>query len=266
MIKLVAIDIDDTLLNSQHQISKENMAAIAETRAKGVTVILATGRMHIAAMPFVKQLELADDQVLISYNGALVQQIDGTLLDHIAVPQETVLQVIDYCQKHDLTLNVYYNDRLYVETIDPYVTEYCKVIKVEAFVVGNLLDFVSEGDKPLSKMLIISDQADVEKRLPDLQKKLAGFAQVTRSKANFIEITHPNATKGQALAHVATRLGVSQEQVMAIGDSGNDLSMIQYAGIGVAMGNAREPVKQAADYITASNDESGVAKALRKFI
>lgn len=266
MIKLVAIDVDDTLLNSQHQIPKENLTAIAEARAKGVQVILATGRMHVAALPFAKQLQLPANELLISYNGALVQQVDGTLVEHIALPHHTVLKVIEYSQKHNLTLNAYYNDELYVQEIDRYVAEYCKVIKVDAIAVGNLLDFLNDGNKPLSKMLIISEQEDVEQRLPELQQLLAGSAQVTRSKANFIEITDLSATKGQALARLTMKLGLEREQVMAIGDSGNDLSMIEYAGIGVAMGNAREPIQRVADHITTSHDQAGVAKALRQFI
>ena len=139
---------------------------------------------------------------------------------------------------------------------------------MKLFVVGNLLDFVSEGDKPLSKMLIISDQADVEKGCLIYRKNLAGFAQVTRSKANFIEITPSkcNQRSGFSSRCYQTK-SVSQEQVMAIGDSGNDLSMIQYAKVlEVNMGNAREPVKQAADYITPSNNESIMAKGPRQFI
>lgn len=265
MIRLVAIDIDDTLINSKQEITAENMQAISLARSKGIVVMLATGRMHIAAMPFAKQLEMQDHELLISYNGAMISQIDGTLIDHIALEQNVALEVIRYCEKHNLTLNTYYNDQLYVQKIDENIIDYCKMVQVEATAVGDLAEYLTKGNKPFSKMLIISDEPDIAVRLPKIQGLLGDLAQVTRSKSNFVEITHPNATKGLALARLAQRMGLKAEQVMAIGDSGNDLSMIAYAGVGVAMGNASQEVQQIADYVTGTHEESGVARALYKF-
>src|SRR5690554_5004858 len=111
MIKLVAIDLDDTLLNTNLEISSENLAAITKIRASGVRVCIATGRMYHSALPYAKQLQLPADQILICYNGAMARRVNGELVEHIALEQNVVLDVVKYCQKHNLTTNLYYNDQ-----------------------------------------------------------------------------------------------------------------------------------------------------------
>lgn len=266
MIKLVAIDLDDTLINNQLEISAANQEAIARVRNQGVIVTICTGRMHVAAMPFVSQLNLPADQVLISYNGALLKQVNGDLLEHVALERETALEIIRYCQEKALTLNCYYNDRLYVSKINDFVNYYTGIIKVEAIAVGDLEQFIINEDADLSKMLIVAEEELVTTELQHMENVYANRAQITRSKPRYIEITNLKASKGQALSRLASRLGFAASEVMAIGDGGNDLSMVEWAGLGVAVGNATPAVKAAADYVAKSNERSGVADALNKYI
>ncbi len=266
MIRLVAIDVDDTLINHKLEISPENLQAIQATQAKGVRVMLATGRMHISALPYAKQLALPPDEAILSYNGAMLRRINGELIAHIAVEYELAKAVIRYCQAENWTLNIYFEDKLYVEQMNDNVEYYIRNANVDAIVVGDLLEFIAENQKALSKLLIVGTEAEIAQRFPIVTERFGAIAQVTRSKSRYIELTHNQASKGITLANYAKSLGIASAQVLAIGDSGNDLTMLQYAGIGVAMGNGNRAVQEIADYVTRTNEESGVASALRRFV
>ncbi len=266
MIKLVAIDLDDTLINNELEITSENLEAVAAVREKGVEVAIATGRMYKSTLPFAKKLGLPHDQALICYNGAMIKRFNGELIAHTAVERQTTIDIIKYCQARGWTLNIYRDDQLYVSQLDDNVEYYMQMVGVEAQPVGNLLDFVTDGNLELSKMLIIGSEDQIQSNLGAVQEKFAGVAQVTCSKKRYIEITHFNASKAKALSYYATNKGLDASQIMAIGDGGNDLEMVKWAGLGVAVANANPEVRRAADFVTKSNVESGVAFALRKFI
>ncbi len=265
MIRLVAVDIDDTLLNGEFRISEENLRAVRETVASGVVVTLATGRMYCSASPFAKQLSLDDAQPMITYNGAMTKTVGGQLLHHIPLRRDVVLDAVALAEQHGWTLNLYYEDKLYVAGMNDHVRYYERLAGVAAHEVGSLGAFVKDGNDEISKMLLVGDADDTARRLPIVQEHLRGRAEVVRSKGKFIEITDPQATKGVALARVADELGISAEEVMAIGDSGNDVSMLRFAGVGVAVGNAQTVAREAAAFVTAGHDQSGVAAALRRF-
>lgn len=228
--------------------------------------MLATGRMHVSALPYAQELNLPSHEVILSYNGAMLRRIDGEVMQHIAVNQDLALSVIRYCQQRNWTLNVYYDDGLYVDQIDENVEYYKKMAQVPASSVGDLATFIAEGNKSLSKLLVVGSEQEIDERIDQVKQDFGQMAQVTRSKARYIEITHPKASKGFTLARYAESLGLSADHVLAIGDSGNDITMLQWAGVGVAMGNAGNAVQKVADYVTFTNEEAGVAQALRRFV
>lgn len=266
MIKLVAIDLDDTLLDKNVEISQVNLDAIARIRSAGISVCIATGRMYHSALPYAKQLQLPADQILICYNGAMARKVNGELVDHIALKHETVLEVVEYCKKNNWTTNLYYNDQLYVKEIDENVEYYQDMVSVAANPVGNLLDFIENEQPELSKILIIGSDEEVDENLPVFEKNFGSQAQVTRSKRRYIEITSLGVTKGKALASLAKSLQLDANEVMAIGDGGNDVEMIKWAGTGVVVENGNPLAKEVADYITTTNEENGVAHAINRFI
>lgn len=266
MIKLVALDLDDTLINDNHEIPQENMEAIERVRELGAEVIIATGRMFCSAKPFAEAMGMRPEQMMISYNGAMVRRINGELVSHTPLEESTALAIIRFCQERDWTLNAYYNDELYVEKINANVKYYESMIGIKAQPVGDLYEFVADGHKPISKLLIVGDDENFGENLPIMQAEFGAAAQVTRSKKRYVEMTHLDATKGKALAKLAESLGLKSDEVMAIGDGGNDLQMIKWAGIGVAMANAAQYVREAADFVTKTNNEAGVAYALNRFI
>lgn len=266
MIRLVALDIDDTLMDSRRNIPEANLETVQRIREKGVEVVLVTGRMHCRALPYAQMLKLDPEQILISYNGALLRRINGEDIAHIPLEHGVALELIAYFASRGCTLNVYHDDRLYVQALDANVEYYMRMTGAEAHPVGDLYRFAAEGKITPSKLLVIGREDEIAAEIAVVRDRFGSAVQVAQSKKRYIEITHPEATKGKALAYLAGRLGYSREEVMAVGDGGNDLEMIQWAGIGVAMGNAPDYVQAAADFVTKTNDEAGVAYALNRFI
>ncbi len=261
--KLLALDLDDTLLNEEFIISKKNKEAIHKAIKKGVTVTLATGRMFRSTLPYAQQLEL--DVPLITYHGALVKtSLSQEQIFHCPVPLEAALEIIDFLEERGDHLNLYLNDELFVREDNEMIRLYVSIANVDYRSVGNLKEFLKVEP---TKMTMISTNEDTLKSYWDLfSKKYKNQLKVVPSKPYFLEITNARATKGQALKALADTLGIEREDVIAIGDSYNDIDMIEYAGLGVAVENAREDVKKVADYITTSNFNDGVAQVINKYI
>lgn len=261
-IKLVAIDLDDTLLDNSRAISPRARAAIAAAVAQGVTVTVATGRMFPSALPYAQQLAL--DVPLITYNGALVRcGLSGETILHTPVDPATAAAVLALFRERGWYVQVYLDDVLYVRERDENARKYEEIAGITAVPVGDRL-WSLEGAP--TKLLAMADP----ERIPEIDAAVRAACgdrvYTAASKPYYLEITNPAATKGAALAFLAGRLGIGRDQVMAIGDSVNDLDMIEYAGLGVAMGNASRQVQEAADFVTAANDADGVAAAIEEFV
>lgn len=262
-IKLVAIDLDDTLLDSKLKISLECRNAIERCRQLGVKVTLATGRMFRSALPYARQLQM--NLPLITYQGAWVRNaFSGESLYYRPVPRQLGIELLQVARRFKYHCQTYVNDQLYMERLTPEGEAYARLAGVTPVIVGKLEEVMAED--PM-KMLFINNDTS---RLDELEELLkAEFGQhlyITKSKPNYLEAMHPEATKGRGLAAVARYFGVDRGEVMAIGDSYNDLDMLRWAGVGVAVSNAREEVRREADYVTCSNEEHGVAEALTKFV
>lgn len=259
--KLIAMDLDDTLLNSHLDISIGNREAIQKAKAAGVKVTLATGRMYRSALPFAKRLQI--DIPLITYQGALVKDpSNGDILVNRPVPYDEAMEVIERGYQLGYHLNVYLDDNLYVDKVNQEALQYARNSQVPLNPVGDLRKFLKEEP---TKIVFIGD----EELMDNLYKELTiKFPQlyVTKSKRYYLEIMHPLATKGHAVKDLAAVLGIKREEVITIGDSFNDVDMLKFAGVGVAMGNAWDDVKKAADYVTDTHNHDGVAKAIKKFI
>lgn len=261
-IKLVALDLDDTLLDSRLQVAPECQEAILQVREMGVQVTLATGRMFRSALPYAQQLDI--NVPLITYQGALVKNSgSGETLYYRPLPGEYTLPLLERVREVGYHCQLYLDDELYMEKLTAEGKQYASVAGVKPVIVDSL-DGVLK--KETTKMVIIHFDLqaldELEKRLRDEFSHL----YITRSKPAYLEVLHPEATKGKALAAVAEYFGVKQDEVMAVGDSYNDLKMIRWAGLGVAMANAPSAVRKEADYVTCSNDENGVAEALGRWV
>ena len=260
--KLIAVDMDDTLLDSKLRISARAKKVIGKLREQGIYITLSTGRMFRSVQRYAEDLGI--NLPLITYQGALIKNaLTEEVLLHRPVPLELARQVICDIQKYHYHINVYVDDRLCVEKITPEAEQYAAISGVDAIPVGGLLEFLKE---PPTKVLAIAAEENIAALERELKAKYAGMLHVTRSKPNFLEFSHPRATKGEALAVLAEKLEVSREQIIAVGDAPNDIEMLEYAGTAVVMGNAREEIKAFADYVAPTNDQDGVAFILEKLV
>ena len=259
--RLCAIDLDDTLLGPDHQISERNFRAVQAIRELGVTVVVASGRMHEAALPYVKQLAL--DTPIISYNGAMVKHpLTEEVWLQEKIPAKIAATLIAYCAENSLQLNFYLKDRLYSAAYTPWLKLYHERTQAPMEV---LPDFATrlQGKEPI-KLIIVDSPEVTEGLLPYFQNLFGDQLYVTKSNIEYLEFMPPMANKGKALEQVAQHFGVTAAQTIAFGDSWNDLPMIEWAGLGVAVGNAKPALIAAADRVAPRSDEDGVAVVLEE--
>lgn len=262
MIKLVAIDLDDTLLDNSLRISPRAREAIRMAMERGVTVTVATGRMFRSALPYARQLNL--DVPIITYNGALIKtSLTQETLLHQPIDKVTADALLKLFKQNGWYIQAYVNDNLYVKEEDENTRYYESIAGVKAVPIGDKIYSLPEVP---TKLLAIA-QPDKLREIHDIIKELFGEkVYAALSKPTYLEILNPQVNKGIALAFLAQRLGISREEIMAVGDSANDLDMIEYAGWGVAMGNAINKVRKTAQTVTGANDADGVAEAIEKYV
>ncbi|SFL66110.1 hypothetical protein SAMN03159341_108111 [Paenibacillus sp. 1_12] len=262
MYKMLAIDIDDTLINDRKEITEGTKLALEKALAQGVTVTLATGRMYASAKQMAAQLGL--NVPLITYQGSLVKNSeDGATIYERTVPSEAAHHIFEYCERNRLHLQTYLEDILYVQADNDKSRDYAALSKIPYTVYP---EFRELADKPSTKLLIIDDPGRLDEVAVELRNEIGHLVHITKSKPHFLEIVNREGTKGHAIRFLAERFGYDMSEVMAIGDSWNDHEMLEAAGFGVAMGNAVDSLKEIADYVTLSNNEDGVKHVVEKFV
>ncbi|MBC7342307.1 MAG: HAD family phosphatase [Clostridia bacterium] len=261
-IKLVALDLDGTLLNSEYQLSPKTKQVVQSVKEAGIMVTLATGRMYPSAVPYAR--ELAIDLPLITYQGAVVRRLDSPeVLYQRLLPLGLARQVIEAAQGAGYAVNAYIDDNLYVSTMSPAAQWYAKTFGVEVHAVGDLARYLP---KDVQKILVMGSEEDLDHFWEASQEKWGEHIYITKSHPNFLEFMNPEATKGRALRALASMLGTDLSSALALGDSYNDIEMFGLVGIAVAMGNAKPKVKEAADFIAPPNDDDGAALALEELL
>ncbi len=266
--RLLAMDLDGTLIRPDLIVSARNRAALRVAQERGVFVTLATGRMLRGTLPFARDLSLTTP--VICYQGAMVADpVTSEVLLHRTVSRTLAREVLDLAEVRGWHVHYYVDDVMYVDALTSQVGIYTSIVS-EAMpkAVGNVrafLETLSDGCEP-TKLLIIGDEAGTTSTLVELRERFDGRLYITRSLPTFAEVANRTCSKGAALSWLASRLGVAQGDCMAIGDALNDLEMVQWAGIGVAMGNAVPELKAAADYRTAPVGEDGVAQAIERYL
>lgn len=263
-IRLVAIDLDDTMLRTDLTISQRTKEALQAAQAQGVTVTIATGRMFVSARPYA--LELGIDVPLITYQGAMVVMADGRILSHHPMDLDISCRLVEFLKPFGHHINLYMGDDLYIEKQSPEAARYQALTRTYLNVVEDLGALLRQKGQGATKFSLMATPQQVKDVMKQVAEAFAGTVQVVPSKPHFLEFGRPDMGKGVALSQMARELGITRHQVMAIGDSPNDLDMIEYAGWGVAMGNAEECIKAKAQWITATNDADGVAVALEKWV
>ncbi|MCL6612501.1 MAG: Cof-type HAD-IIB family hydrolase [Peptococcaceae bacterium] len=263
--KMLATDLDDSLLDDNFMIAPVDREAIAGAVRAGVRVVLATGRMYRSALPYARELGL--DTPLITYQGAYVR-FPGSekVLYSRPVPWDLALELLEMIAPTGYHTNIYIDDDLLVEKVTEAGRLYWAISRVKPVEVGDLAAYLRRVRRDPAKVLVVSGEENLDRLSEELNGVFAGRLHITKSKPYFLEFMHPEANKARALDAVARHYGIGRENIIAVGDSYNDLEMIEYAGLGVAVANARDDVKARADFVTRSNTEGGVAGVIRKFI
>ncbi|MDD3654543.1 MAG: Cof-type HAD-IIB family hydrolase [Desulfotomaculaceae bacterium] len=260
--KLIAADLDDTLLNDDLQLTDRVRKAIKAVRATGVHFTISTGRMFRSAVPYARYLGL--DLPLITYQGALVKNaLSGEVLFYRPLPLVYAREIINRVRELGYHINAYLDDRLLMEQDTPGGRQYMQFSGVQAEIVGDLLEILYSDP---TKVLVIADETLLDQLSAEFAPHYRNKIHISKSKPNYLEFSHLQATKGYALAMLATHYGVKRDEVIAIGDSYNDVEMLDYAGLGVVVGNAREEIKKRADYVSKGANGDGVVEALEKFV
>lgn len=263
--KMIVLDLDDTLLRDDHTISPRTKEALMKAQECGVKVVLASGRPTFAMRAIAKELCLEEfGSFILSYNGAKIIncKTDEELFSS-TLSAEIVHSLYDISKNEKVGIHSYIGDGIVTEINNPYTDIEAEITGMPIIEVESFKAAISE---PVVKVLMVEAPeylAAVEKKL---QTELEGKLSVMRSKPFFLEFTEAGVTKGTSLNQLIQTLGITREEVIAMGDSYNDLAMIEFAGLGVAMGNAPEDIKEIANYVTDTNMNDGVAKVVEKFV
>jgi hypothetical protein len=265
-IDLIAIDLDGTLLNSKHRLSEENEQAIKQALAHGVKVVLVTGKTHHSAKFLIEKLGLTTPGI---YNQGLITALPDGTVTHQALLDATLAQeIITYAESHGFDVAMYSGNDIFVRTVTDWFADLNrKYHEPMPQGVGSLQDKLATT--PINKLMLLKEHhaEEVSAMRKDLEVRLAGKARVLQPIfGDMMEILPPNTGKGAALKELLADLGIAPENALAIGDGENDIDMFQLVGLGIAMGNAWDIVKQAAQVVVGTNDEHGVAQAIEKFV
>lgn len=258
MIKLVATDIDGTILIPEGEFTQEVKTCINKLCLKGIKVVLVTGRMHAAAIKIAKELGLTTP--VISYQGGLVIE-NGKKLYERYLTEAQAEKIIEWAKQEKIHLNLYNNDILYSEIEDYEIKRYCNNQHTE-FLIKNFKDI--KKDK-INKILAIDYSnpdriTKYEKELPKIFPDL----YIVKSTPCFLEFSNKEASKKCAVEFLQNHWGLKKEEILTIGDQNNDIALLQAGGVKIAMGNATEELKSVADCITDSVYENGFVKAIEK--
>ncbi|NEW08693.1 HAD family phosphatase [Paenibacillus sp. SYP-B3998] len=261
--KLIALDVDGTLLNDQYVLTDKTKQTIQEVHDAGCHIVLCTGRAPASTLPILQELGL--EGTMITHNGAATVHADEqgqTLVNEFAFSLQEIQPMLDYVRKDGIHFDVCTPFNMYIERIGEYEKQMYKKFMIDP----KLVTDVSELQLPIVKFTLFAKPEVLDRVEQEWEaQKLYGSLRMIRSGDLFIDVMNAKANKGNALKALATTLEVEANEVMAIGNYYNDLEMMAFAGLGVAVANSPEGVKQAADAITASNNEDGVHEAIAKY-
>lgn len=268
-IKLLFLDIDGTIAPDSNQVTSAVKQAVKKLQNRGIKIGLATGRMYCSAVRF--HHDIGADLPIIAYNGAWIQHPeDGQIIAHHPLNNSIALELFNYLKNRStdspLEIHVYFNDELYVDKVTTKTDSYIERSGITVNVVDDLAPLLSQSP---TKLLALSPNATMIKEILEDLSALHREQDLylTQSNPIYLEATAANVHKGNAIKFLTEEiLGLSSAHVMAVGDNFNDTTMLQYAGLSVAMGNAPDDIKDLADYTTTSVDDDGVATIIETLL
>ena len=270
-IRLIALDLDGTLLNSEKQLSPVNRAALEQAASQGIHIVPTTGRFYGGMPDFIRALPYL--RYVITINGAQCADLQtGAVLYKAELPWQQAVDIMTFLDGFPVIYDCYQRNDAWMtaaqkERIDSVVSDphYCKMLHELRKPVSELKETLNMRQEGVQKIQFFTNRPEIRAFLMEELPKRFPDLCVSSSMAQNVEINQKDANKGQALLALSAHLGLNRSQTLAFGDGLNDLSMLEQAGIGAAMENASEAVKAHADYITLSCDADGVAAGIRKF-
>lgn len=261
--KLMALDLDDSLLNDQLQISEKNRKAIQAAEAMGIHVVFCSGRAMESMMTYVNDIGVHEkEDYIISYNGAAIDRLDGVRVFFKPIEGDALIDLIKLGREYDIDVQLY-TDKFLIEKYTERSKRYEELTNTPVEVIEDLTTIPSS----IKVLYNYIANEKLEKLRLEIIEKHGDKFNVFYSKPHYIEVLNKEANKGLAVQELARMLNIKREEVIAVGDGFNDVSMLDYAGLGVAVQNAPEGVKMVADYITkGTNNEDAIWEVYEKFI
>lgn len=263
--KMIVADCDDTMLNSEGEYSNYFRQTLKRYILKGGKFVIATGRMTAAVLPYCYDLGLKGE--VISYQGAITSDIQtGEVYSIIKIENADALEVANYIETNGYYYHIYSEDKFFVKHRTERSEQYGRLCGVESVELGYpISEYIEKSNIRPLKMMILTDEENVMPLISVLEKKFGEKFLFNTSKKWMIEIVPIVTNKGIAVEALAKKYYIKKEEVICIGDSLNDLAMIEYAGLGVVVANGSREAKAAADVIAPSNDDDGVAYIINKY-
>lgn len=264
--KLIALDIDGSLLNSNKELTPHTRYALIEAQRQGKRIIIASGRHPVGVVP------LANDLMLGRYGGFIMAFGGGKIIDCTTgktvvsklFPKEYLPDIVGVLKDSNITVMVHDERKIFANNrVNDYTYVERDILKMDMIAVD---DFISAVNFDINKILLAGEPDELDKYQEILSKRYDGLLDVYKSAPYFLEIMPFGVSKGSMLPLLLEKLGVNKDELIAFGDNYNDMTMIGYAGFGVAMSNGEEEVKKIANYVCESNDDDGIAKTLEKFV
>lgn len=259
---MLVLDMDDTLLTDDHTISNENKVMLAKAQELGVYVILASGRPTPAMLAYAIELQL-DNSYIISYNGAVITDLktDKVIFEQ-TLTQEQIHELYDYSLKSNTHIITYVDGKIVSETDSEY-------IEIEKNITGlahnKVVSFKEKVQSSAVKCILLEEPSYLKEVEKDLKAAMPHLS-VSMSKPFFLEVAQNGIDKGASIKFLAEKLNILQSEIIAVGNAGNDLTMIEYAGLGVWVDNVDPELRDKGDFVVASNNNHGVAEVVRRFI
>lgn len=266
MYKAVFLDMDGTLLRSDHSVSDSTIQMIRHLTGKGISVILVSARPLNAVLPTIKVLGLPPQSPVVTLNGSYIVQGDEPIFE-ARIDLGITAQVTEQVRPFKATIAYYLQRQWFSEVSDAWTDYEQRIMDVPITVkpIGDLISCWQSRHIAPNKMMVMSEAVNIAGIQQHLRSIYNGRLNVYPSKATYLEVMDSRGSKSNAARFVSERLGLSPAEIIAMGDNYNDVEMIRFAGMGVAMGNAPDDIKAKADYVTDTNNNDGVRKALEKF-
>lgn len=267
-IKLVALDIDGTLLNSHFEILSSTKKAVQKALDQGVKIVLCSGRPIAGLQAYLDELGIhGRNEYAITLNGAIIRSTDGKVITSNLVDNQFYRPLVAYGMEHNIPFNIVDADSRIItadHNVDRWV--YQQAYENEATLYIRQPDEMDMSTLKIAKGCYVGPEEFLDKCEKQVQERFGKDLSVVRTDKYFLEILNKHSNKGAGLSELAEYLNIKPNEVMALGDERNDISMFNFAGTAVCMGQGHEDAKKAANYVTASNDDDGIAEAFDKFI